>query len=167
MNVMTAEEKTIYKKLHQTIKKYEEEITSFRFNTAIASLMELINELKNLDKCSKEIQAYTLTRFAVLLGPVAPHLAEECWQIIGNKTTLFENPVWYNYDSTALIKEYVNIAVQVNGKLRTTQQVPSGSSHAFVKETVFRDEKVIKHLDGKTVVKEIFVPDKIYNIVVK
>jgi leucyl-tRNA synthetase len=167
INTMTSEEKSVYKKLHQTIKKYEEEITSFRFNTAIASLMELINELKNLDKCSKEIQAYTLTRFAVLLGPVAPHLAEECWQIIGNKTTLFENPVWYNYDSTALIKEYVNIAVQVNGKLRTTQQVPSGSSHAFVKETVFRDEKVIKHLDGKTVVKEIFVPDKIYNIVVK
>jgi leucyl-tRNA synthetase len=157
----------VYKKLHQTIKKFDEEINSFRFNTAIASLMELINELKNLDKCSNEIKAYTLKRFAVLLGPVAPHLAEECWQILGNKKTLFENPVWFNYDTAALIKENVNIAVQVNGKLRTTQEVPSGSSQSAVREIIFKDEKIIKHIDGKSIVKEIFVPDKIYNIVVK
>jgi leucyl-tRNA synthetase len=164
---LSAEEKSVYKKLNHTIKKFDEEINNFRFNTAIASLMELINELKNLDNCSKDIQAFTLKRFAVLLGPVAPHLAEECWQIIGNKKTLFENPVWYNYDSAALIQENVNIAVQVNGKLRSTQEVPAGSSQAIVKEIVFNDDKIIKHLDGKTVIKEIFVPNKIYNIVVK
>ena len=164
---LSAEEKSVYKKLNHTIKKFDEEINNFRFNTAIASLMELINELKNLDNCSKDIQAFTLKRFAVLLGPVAPHLAEECWQIIGNKKSLFENPVWYDYDSAALIQENVNIAVQVNGKLRSTQEVPAGSSQAIVKEIVFNDEKVIKHLNGKTVIKEIFVPNKIYNIVVK
>jgi leucyl-tRNA synthetase len=164
---LSAEEKTIYKKLNHTIKKFDEEINSFRFNTAIASLMELINELKNLDTCSKDIQAFTLKRFAVLLGPVAPHLAEECWQTIGNKKTLFENPVWFDYDTAALVQETVNIAVQVNGKLRSTQEVPAGSSQAVVKEVVFKDEKISKHLEGKTVIKEIFVPNKIYNIVVK
>jgi leucyl-tRNA synthetase len=164
---LSTEEKSVYKKLNQTIKKFDEEINSFRFNTAIASLMELINELKNLDKCSKDIQAYTLKRFAVLLGPVAPHLAEECWQIIGNKKTLFENPIWFDYDDKALIQENVNIAVQVNGKLRSAQEVPAGSSQSVVKEIVFKDDKILKHLEGKTVIKEIFVPNKIYNIVVK
>ena len=164
---LSTEEKSAYKKLNHTIKKFDDEINNFRFNTAIASLMELINELKNLDKCSKDIQVYTLKRFAVLLGPVAPHLAEECWQIIGNKKTLFENPVWYNYDSAALIQENVNIAVQVNGKLRSTQEVPAGSSQAVVKEIVYKDEKISKHLEGKTVIKEIFVSNKIFNIVVK
>jgi leucyl-tRNA synthetase len=164
---LSPEEKAIYKKLHHTIKKFDEEINNFRFNTAIASLMELINELKNLDSCSKDIQAYTLKRFAVLLGPVAPHFAEECWQIIGNKKTLFENPVWFDYDLAALVQENVNIAVQVNGKLRSTQEVPAGSSQAIVKEFVFKDDKITKHIEGKTVIKEIFVPNKIYNIVVK
>jgi leucyl-tRNA synthetase len=164
---LSPEEKTIYKKLHHTIKKFDEEINNFRFNTAIASLMELINELKNLDACSKDIQAYILRRFAVLLGSVAPHLAEECWQIIGNKKTLFENPVWYDYDIAALVQENVNIAVQVNGKLRSTQEVPAGSSQAYVKEIVFKDDKITKHIEGKTVIKEIFVPNKIFNIVVK
>ena len=116
---------------------------------------------------SMDVQAFILKRFAVLLGPVAPHLAEECWQIIGNKKTLFENPVWYDYDSTALIQENVNIAVQVNGKFRSAQEVPAGSSQAVVKEIVFKDDKILKHLEGKTVIKEIFVPNKIYNIVVK
>jgi leucyl-tRNA synthetase len=101
-------------KVNQTIKKFDEEMNNFRFNTAIASLMELLNELKVLDNCSKEIQAYTLERFALLLSPVAPHLGEECWQIIGKEKALFENPLWFEVDK-ALVKESVMIAVQING----------------------------------------------------
>jgi leucyl-tRNA synthetase len=164
---LSNEEKAVYKKVNQTIKKFDEEINNFRFNTAIAAMMELINELKVLDKCSKAIQAYTLKRFVVLLGPVAPHLAEECWQIIGNDKSLFAKPVWYDFDKDALVEETVNLAVQVNGKLRNTIEIPNNSSQPAVREIVFNDEKISKHIEGKTVVKEIFVPNKIYNIVIK
>ncbi len=164
---LNEEEKLIYKKINQTLKKYDQEINNFRFNTAIAALMELLNELKNLDKCSDEIKAYTLKRFAVLLGPVAPHLAEECWNLIGNKKSLMEEPVWFDADPKALIKDSVNIAVQVNGKLRTTLVIPADSEETAVKQSVLADEKVSRYLKDRTVVKEIFVKNKIYNIVVK
>jgi leucyl-tRNA synthetase len=161
------EEKIVYKKINQTIKKYDEEISNFRFNTAIASLMELLNELKNLEKCSDEVCAYTLQRFAVLVEPVAPHLGEECWNLIGNENSLMEKPAWFAFDPKALIEDSVNIAVQINGKLRTTVELPINSEQDVVKKSVLADEKVSKHLDGKKVVKEIYVKNKIYNIVVK
>ncbi|MEJ2613908.1 MAG: class I tRNA ligase family protein, partial [Ignavibacteriaceae bacterium] len=161
------EEKIVYKKINQTIKKFDEEISNFRFNTAIASLMELLNELKNLDKCSKEIQVYILERFAILLGPVAPHLAEECWQILGKKDSIFRNPVWFNPDSDALVEENVNIAVQINGKLRAAIEMAVDSEQVAVKSVIMKDEKVTKHLEGKKIIKEIFVKNKIYNIVAK
>lgn len=129
--------------------------------------MELINELKVLENCSKEIQSYVLQRFAIMLAPVAPHLGEECWQIIGNEKSIFQNPVVFEVDKEALIEDTVNIAVQVNGKLRATIPVPMNSEQETVKPFVFADEKVNKFTDGKTIVKEIFVKNKIYNIVVK
>ncbi len=167
ISVLSDNEKKIYRKLNQTLKKFGEEIEHFRFNTAIASLMELINELKVLESCSKEIQSYVLQRFASMLAPVAPHLGEECWQIIGNEKSIFQNPVVFEVDKDALIEDTVNIAVQVNGKLRATIPAPMNSEQDAVKPLVFADEKVTKFTDGKTIVKEIFVKNKIYNIVVK
>lgn len=164
---LTEEEKAVYRKVNQTIKKFDEEINNFRFNTAIASLMELINELKNIEKYSKEITAYTLQRFAVMLGPVAPHLAEECWYLLGNQKTLFEYPVWFEADEAALTVDNIMLAVQVNGKLRSTIEVPVNSSQADLKDLVFSDQRVSKHIEDKVVVKEIYVPNKIYNIVVR
>jgi leucyl-tRNA synthetase len=165
---LSEEEKSVYRKLNQTIKKFEEEIDNFRFNTAIASLMELLNELvKSLDKCSPEIQAYALERFGILIAPVAPHLAEECLQIAGREVSVFKAPVWHNADSEALIEDKVNIAVQINGKLRSTIEMAMNSAQEEVKNAAIADEKIKKYLEGKTVVKEIFVKNKIYNIVVK
>ncbi len=164
---LSDDEKKVYRKLNQTLKKFNEEIEHFRFNTAIASLMELINELKVLENCSKEIQSYVLQRFATMLAPVAPHLGEECWQILGNDKSIYQNPVVFDVDKDALIEDTVNIAVQVNGKLRATIPVPMNSEQDAVKPIVFEDEKVIKFTEGKTIVKEIFVKNKIYNIVVK
>ena len=162
------EEKVVYRKVNQTIKKFEEEVDNFRFNTAIASLMELLNEIvKSIDKCSPEIQTYALERFGILVAPVAPHLAEECLQIMGKTDSIFNNPVWYTADPEALIEDKINIAVQVNGKLRATIEMPFNSEQAEVQKTVLNDEKVSKHLDGKSIVKEIFVKNKIYNIVVR
>ncbi|MFZ2324681.1 MAG: leucine--tRNA ligase [Ignavibacteriaceae bacterium] len=160
-------EKKVYRKINQTLKKFNDEIENFRFNTAIASLMELINELKSTESCSKEIQIYALLRFATMLAPVAPHLGEECWQIIGNDTSIFQNPVMFEIDKEALIEDSVNIAVQVNGKLRSTISAPINSEQDVVKSLVFTDEKVAKFTEDKTIVKEIFVKNKIYNIVVK
>ncbi len=165
---LNEDEKAVYRKVNQTIKKYDEEINNFRFNTAIAALMELLNELsKSLEKCSGEIQSYTLERFGTMLAPVAPHLAEECLHTAGRKDSIFKNTVWFNPDAKALIEDKVMIAVQVNGKLRATIEAEMNSDQSAVKEKVFSDEKVTKHLEGKTVVKEIFVKNKIYNIVVK
>jgi leucyl-tRNA synthetase len=168
INLLSSEEKIIYRKTNQTIQRFDEEIANFRFNTAIASLMELVNELiRSLEKCSVEIQSYALERFGILLAPVAPHLAEECLQILGKSGSIFTDTEWYSPDPFALIEDKVNIAVQINGKLRATIEAPVNSEQAVVKTAVFNDEKVLRHLDGKTVVKEIFVKNKIYNIVVK
>jgi leucyl-tRNA synthetase len=160
-------EKKVYRKLNQTLNKFNEEIEHFRFNTAIASLMELINELKNLNLCKKEIQLYVLERFSIMLAPLAPHLGEECWQLLGKEFSLFEKPLSFEVDKEALVEDEVNIAVQVNGKLRATLSVPLNSEQVDVKPVVFKDERVRKFTEGKTIVKEIFVKNKIYNIVVK
>jgi leucyl-tRNA synthetase len=162
------EEKSVYRKINQTITKFDEEINNFRFNTAVASLMELINELsKNLEKCRAELQSYTLLRFAMLLSPIAPHLGEECWKLLGMEKSIFEGQKWFEVDKDALTVDKVTIAVQVNGKLRAKIEVPNNSDEAFVKGVVFNDPSVNKHTDGKAVVKEIYVKNKIYNIVVK
>lgn len=160
-------EKKIYRKVNQTLKKFNEEIENFRFNTAIASLMELLNELKNLEQCNDEIKVYVLERFAFMLAPVAPHLGEECWQILGKEYSIYQKPVIFGVDKDALVEDTINLAVQVNGKLRATIEVPLNSEQQAVKPIIFADERVMKFVDGKTIVKEIFVKNKIYNIVVK
>ncbi|MEI7811190.1 MAG: leucine--tRNA ligase [Ignavibacteria bacterium] len=165
---LNEEEKSVYRKINQTINKYEDEIQNFRFNTAVASMMELVNELvRNLEKCRPAVQSYTLERFVALIAPVAPHLGEECWFILGKETSLFQLPVWYTADQAALSVDTVTIAVQVNGKLRATLNFPVDSEQSLIKEIIFAEPNVLKHTDGKTIVKEIYVKNKIYNIVVK
>ncbi|GJQ62440.1 MAG: leucine--tRNA ligase [Melioribacteraceae bacterium] len=161
-------EKSVYRKVNQSVEKYAEELEHFRFNTAVAVMMELINELsKNIADCRDELKVYALERFATLLGPVAPHLAEEVWQTIGKEKSLFEAPVYYDVDKDALTVDSVTIAVQVQGKLRAKIDMPVDSAEEAVKEVVWADDKVKAHTDGKTVVKEIYVKNKIYNIVVR
>lgn len=160
-------EKIIYRKVNQTLKKIDEEIEHFRFNTAIASLMELMNEMKRLESCSKEIQCYSLVRFAIMLAPLAPHLAEECHALLGATESIYKKPFWFTADPKALVEDMVSIAVQVNGKLRGTVDAPINSNQSDVKNLLMNEEKIKKYLDGKEIVKEIYVPNKIYNIVVK
>ncbi len=167
VSFLSIEEKSVYRKTNQTIKKFDEEINNFRFNTAIAAMMELLNELtKNIDKCSANLQSYALERFGVMLAPIAPHLAEECLEIIGHKESIFVKNNWYEPDYTAIVEDSVNIAIQINGKLRTTIQVPINTEQDTLKKILMNDEKVIKYLEDKKIVKEIFVKNKIYNIVV-
>ncbi len=167
LNLLNDDEKKVYRKVNQTLKKFNEEVENFRFNTAVASLMELLNELKLLENCKDEIKLYVLSRFAFMLASVAPHLGEECWQLLGNNTSIYQNTPKFEIDKEALVEDSVNIAVQVNGKLRATLSVPINSEQDYVKSIITLDDKVMKFVADKTIVKEIFVKNKIYNIVVK
>ncbi len=161
-------EKIVYRKTNQTLHKYNNEIQSLRFNTAIAALMELSVDLsKNFAQCRVDLQVYALEHFITMMGPLAPHFAEECWEIIGKKVSLFQSPVWFEVDAEALIEDEVNIAVQVSGKLRGTIMMPLDSDQEAVKAAANALDPVKKHIEGKTIVREIFVKNKIYNIVVK
>lgn len=167
ISVLNDAEKSIYRKVNQTLEKVETEVDNFRFNTAVASLMELLNELKNLGECRKELQTYALERFALMISPLAPHLGEECWSMLGNGKSIFESPVWFEVDPAALTKDNAVVVVQVNGKVRAKIELPVDMPEDEVKNIVFGDEKVKAHTDGKQIVKEIYVANKIYNIVVK
>ncbi|MCW8824107.1 MAG: class I tRNA ligase family protein, partial [Ignavibacteriaceae bacterium] len=167
LNSLSDPDKFIYRKVNQTLHKVDEEINHFRFNTAIASLMELLNIFKELSMCSKEMQLFALQRLAIIVSPLAPHLGEECWSLLGNSTSLFEKPLWYAVDITALVEDTISIAVQVNGKVRATVEVRMDSEQEAVKKLVFSEDKVIKHTADKNIIKEIYVKNKIYNIVVK
>lgn len=102
-----------------------------------------------------------------MLAPLAPHLGEECWQLLGYTKSIYESPVWFDVDKTALVEDKVNIAVQINGKLRATIEIPNNSDKEATAKFVKSDERVMKYIQDKEIVKEIFVPNKIYNIVVK
>ena len=167
LNTLSESEKKLYRKTNQTIKKFEEEIENFRFNTAIASLMELLNETKVLDECSKEIQAYVLKRFGILLSAVAPHLAEECWQLLGKEKSIFENPVWFEPDENALIENEVNYAIQINGKFKGTVLLPKDSSKELVSSASSSLNSIRIVENEKTEVDQIFVPNRLLNRIFK
>ncbi|MEN8191318.1 MAG: leucine--tRNA ligase [Bacteroidota bacterium] len=167
LNKLSEVEKNTYRKVNQSIAKIEVELEHFRFNTAVAALMELINSLKDIDKCSEEIRLYSLERFAAMLAPLAPHLGEECWSILGKEESIFQQPNWYEADEVALVQDNVTIIVQVNGKVRAKLDLPVDSEEDTVKSTAWGEEKVKHHTADKTVVKEIYVKNKIYNIVVR
>lgn len=161
-------EKEVYRKVNKSIPKISDEIDSFKFNTAVATLMELSNEMiKGFDECRNELKAYSLQRFVIMISSLAPHLGEEMWNMIGNEKSLFENPVWFEADKDALTVDTVTIAVQVAGKMRAKIDVPFDCGEELVKKIAHENENVLRHVEGKNIVKEIYVKNKILNIVVK
>ena len=147
---------------HRTIKRVTEDIEeSFSFNTAISAIMELINAASK----EKEAPRETTETVLLLLAPFAPHIAEELWERIGNKPSIFNHP-WPTCDEELIKEEEVLVVAQVNGKLRSRITVPADLSEAEVKEVTLKDEKVKKWLGGKQVQKVIFVPNKLINLVV-
>lgn len=165
---LSESEKILYRKLNQTLYKYEIELEHFRFNTAIASLMELMNEAqKHFENCRDELKMYYLERFSVMIAPLAPHFGEEVREMLGLAGSLFAKPVWYGADKEALTEDKVNYAIQVNGKLRATIPFSVEAPEDEIKSVSKKDERVHKFIEGKQIVKEIFVRNKILNIVVK
>lgn len=147
---------------HKTIKKVSDDIENMKFNTAIAALMTLINAVYKNGKLSKE----QLEIFIKLLSPFAPHLCEEIWEELGHESLLTLEP-WPEFDESKTIDESVEIAVQLNGKVKATITIPMGCDQTTALSMAKADEKVAALLDGKTLVKEIYVPNKIVNLVVK
>ncbi|HEY3294268.1 MAG TPA: leucine--tRNA ligase [bacterium] len=160
------------RKLHQTIKAVSTDLQDFHFNTCLARLMELTNaiyswvgpELKDVRKSPASLSM--LEMLAKLLAPLAPHLAEEVWEIAGHEQTIFDEQ-WPEFDADKAKEENVTIAVQVNGKLRDTVTVAINAPQDVLTEAAMALEKVRPHFEGKQIVKTIVVPNKIVNIVVK
>ncbi len=148
--------------LHKTIKKVTSDIDDMKFNTAIAAMMSYVNEVGDLGGLSKD----ALKALVRLLCPFAPHLCEELWMNLGGKGLCSLAP-WPEYDEAKTVDNTVEIAVQINGKVRSTVQLPMNCPKDEALAIAKADEKIIAAMEGKTVIKEIVVPNKIINIVVK
>ncbi|MGB9774382.1 MAG: leucine--tRNA ligase [Bacteroidota bacterium] len=166
-------ERPLYRKLHQTIKKVTEDLEAFRFNTAVAALMELYNELSGTSSLlengdiSPEFVSYVTRQFVVLLSPFAPHLAEELHAMIGEKGSIFCMESWPGYDAKAIVAEEVTVVAQVNGKIRAKFLVPIDEDETLLKERVLADPNVKRHIEGKEIVRMVVVKNKLINVVVK
>ena len=156
----TAETPELIKTRHQLIDTISQRLEAFSLNTVISGFMEFNNKLTKMDGVDKK----TLETYALLLAPFAPHIASEVWEELGNKTSVFDES-WPVADKSAIKDDTREIGVQVNGKVRGTVEIAVDAS----KDEALAAAKaaVADKIEGKAVVKEIYVPGKIINIVVK
>ncbi len=147
---------------HKTIKKVSSDIESMKFNTGIAAMMALINKIYEVGHLTVD----ELKTFAALLCPYAPHLCEEIWEMCG-ETTLLAESAWPTYDEAKTVDATIEIAVQICGKLRSTIMIAKDATKEEAIAAAKADEKIVSMLEGKNIVKEIYVPGKIVNIVAK
>ena len=152
----------ITKSIHKTLKKVTEDIENMKFNTAIAAMMTLINDIYDCGKLTND----ELGVVARMLCPFAPHISEEIWEMLGHKD-LCSLAQWPEYDETKTVDNTVEVAVQINGKLRATVELPLNCDKDVAIATAKADERVAPLIEGKTIVKEISVPNRIVNIVVR
>jgi len=148
--------------LHETIKKVTEDIENLRFNTAISQMMIFVNEMMNSEKRNRQI----IKSFILLLSPFAPHVCEELWEIMGESDTLAYEP-WPEYLESKLIKTEYNIPVQINGKVRDNIVIPEECGQDEALQIARESANVHKYIDGKSIIKVIFIEKKIMNIVVR
>jgi leucyl-tRNA synthetase len=148
--------------LHATIKKVTEDTESMSFNTAIARMMEFTNFFTRADCRPKE----AMQQFLVLLSPYAPHIAEELWQLLGGNESIAKQP-WPQWEKEALVESSIEVPVQFNGKVKVKLQVAPDVSKEVLLQTALEDPKVLSLLEGKTIVKQIVVPGRLVNLVVK
>lgn len=155
-------EKATAIKLHQTIKKVGKDITAFCYNTAIAALMELLTEMR----AAPALDNFVLDTFAILLGPFAPHEAEELWESLGHEGSIFDAH-WPEYKAELTVEDSVEIAVQVMGRLRGTVTLGRDASKEEVQKAAMANDRIAKHLKGRQIIKVIHVPNRLINFVVK
>ncbi len=165
--------KSLRRKLHQTIRKVDGDIENFRFNTAVAALMELTNELSGLrnellnrlpDVEEQRFISECVEVLPLLFSPIAPHLAEEMWELLGHGESIYRE-AWPKVDEAAAVEEMVTVVVQVNGRLRERLNVAVGTDDVELQRLALQSEKVAAEIAGRQVRKVIVVPGKLVNIV--
>jgi leucyl-tRNA synthetase len=159
-NLKDKADPALVRTMHRAIKKVTEDVEGFKFNTAIATLMELTNAIYQ-SGADKEV----LSNLVLMISPIAPHFSEELWQILGNKESICK-AAWPKYDPAMLVEDTVTIVIQVNGKLRSKIDVASDISEDKLKESVLADQALQPWISGKTIRNFIIVPKKLVNIVV-
>ncbi len=168
---LDSELREVYRKTHQSIHKVTKDIENrFHFNTAISAIMELFNTMSGVDLQKDHSEKLPVLRFAVesmtlLLAPIVPHFAEELWQSLGNRSSVFLT-AWPQHREAALENDELQIVVQVNGKLRSRFQIAAGTSDDTIKELALKDERTLKFLGDKEIKKVIVVKNKLVNIVI-
>ena len=149
-------------KMHKTIKKVSEDIESMKFNTAIAAMMTLLNDIYDAGSITRK----EFRDLLVLLYPFAPHVSEELYQLIGCEGVLSEKE-WVTYDEALCVDDMIEIVVQINGKVKTKMNIPADAEKEAVLEQAAADTKIMEATAGKTIIKQIYVPKKLVNFVVK
>lgn len=148
--------------MHKTIKKVSTDIEAMKFNTAIAALMTAINEFYN----DNYVTRGELRDFLILLYPIAPHICEEIWEQ-RNYTNMLNQASWPSWDESLTVDDIIEIPIQINGKMRGKILIPKDGDIQLAKDLMNQEEKIRQFLEGKEIIKEIFVPGKIFNLVVK
>jgi leucyl-tRNA synthetase len=170
-SVMDEEDKELERERHAAIKKVTEDLNGFKFNTAVSSLMILMNKIDKYripdGNASKQaLLNQAIQTVVLLLAPIASHMCEEAWQKMGGKEESVMRAAWPKFDEGALKQDMMNIVAQVNGKLRGKFVIPADSTEEQIKSIVLADPKVQEFVAGKPIQKIIFVPGKLVNIVV-
>ncbi len=148
--------------MHKTIKKVTEDIEAMKFNTAIAAMMSLLNEIYNVGSITKK----EFRDLLIILYPFAPHVTEELYQLIGCEGIL-SHQEWVDFDESLCVDKTIEIVAQINGKIRAKLTIPADAAKEDVLAMAKADEAIVKATEGKSIVKEIYVPGKLVNIVVK
>jgi leucyl-tRNA synthetase len=164
-NHISGENEKLYTKINQTIAKVTGDLESFKYNTAIAALWELMNALYGARK-RDAVFGHGIYTMIHMLSPFIPHLADELWSVVGGKGSLVEQP-WLEYDKRYAESRTRTIVVQVNGRVRSHIEVSGSLAEEEVKKLALEDERLQRHLEGKVIRKTVYVPDKIFNLVVE
>ena len=154
--------KNLEKVYNYTVKKVTNDYENMYFNTAISQMMIFINSASKEEILPKEYAE----GFVKLLSPVAPHIAEELWNRLGHTNTITYE-AWPTFDESKLVEDSIEIPVQINGKVKATIQISKDAIENEVKAIVHENSNIQNQLKDKTIVKEIYIPNKIYNIVIK
>ena len=149
-------------KMHQSIKKVSEDIEAMKFNTAIAAMMTLLNDIYDAGSITKK----EFRDLLILLYPFAPHISEELYQVIGCEGVLSEQE-WVTYDEALCVDDMIEIVVQINGKVKAKLEIPADAEKDDVLAQAAADAKIKEATAGKTIIKQIYVPKKLVNFVVK
>jgi leucyl-tRNA synthetase len=165
---LDGKDKELNHQMHVAIKKVTEDLSNYKFNTAVSTLMILLNHSEKYN-CATQDQALInelCRNFVSLLAPIAPHICEELWQKMGGREESIIRVPWPRYQREALKQDTVKIIAQVNGKLRARFDVPTAMTEDKIKEIVLADQKIREFIGNKPIKKYIYVPQKLVNLVV-